>query len=166
MTLPADPRPAGSGDWATPTQPAPIFNPYEPTVTGQPQVYPPAVPPPAPVVYQQAPSVSAPVPSVYPQPYPVYQQPYPAYQPAAPRSGLYLAAAIINWVALGVIVISTLGIGIVAAAWMVPMTILTHKAAKDGYKHTALAVCTLLFCGLISGILMLVDEGNRQTRPV
>lgn len=41
----------------------------------------------------------------------------------------------------------------------------TKKAATDGYKHTALAVCTLLFCGTVSGILMLVDEGNRRDYP-
>jgi hypothetical protein len=94
-------------------------------------------------------------------------QPYPVYQgPVRPRSGLYLAAAIINWVALGIIVICTLGFGIIAAAWMVPMTIRIHKGATDGYKHTALAVCTLLFCSTPSGILMLVDDANRQPQPL
>lgn len=96
-----------------------------------------------------------------------YQQPQLGYQPPAQtQSTLYLVAAILNWVVLGITVISTLGLGIIAAAWMVPMTVMIHKGAKDGYKHTGLAVCTLLFCGIISGILMLVDEGNRQPKPL
>lgn len=84
----------------------------------------------------------------------------PPTPPTAP-SGLYQAAAIINWVMLGLITLATCGLGIVAAAWFVPMTIFIHKASKDRQKHTALAVCTLLFCNLVSGILMLVDEGKR-----
>lgn len=102
--------------------------------------------------YQQQPPVPQYAPAAYPP-------------PVAARSSLYVAAAVINWVVLGIVVVSTMGIGVIAAAWMVPMTVLTHKAAKDGYKHTGLAVCTLLFCGLVSGILMLVDEGNRYEKP-
>ena len=109
-----------------------------------------------------------PLPVVYQQPGPVYyhQSALPYQRPVTPTSGLYVAAAVLNWVVLGILVISTFGIGIIAAAWFIPMTVLTHKAAKDGYKHTGLAVCTLLFCGLIAGILMLVDEGNRQPKPL
>ncbi|MEL7977338.1 hypothetical protein AAG589_15860 [Isoptericola sp. F-RaC21] len=116
---------------------------------------------------------SSPPPVPYPQqppaqpPAPYAHQPYPAYpQPASASSGLYLAAAVLNWVVLAITVVSTLGLGIIAAAWMIPMTVMIHKGAKDGYKHTALAVCTLLFCGLIAGILMLVDEGNRRPKPL
>ena len=87
------------------------------------------------------------------------------YRPPQQQSGLYLAAAIINWVVMGLTIVGTLGFGIVVAAWFIPMTIFIHKGAKDRYKHTGLAVCTLLFCNLISGILMLVDNGNRQYRP-
>lgn len=86
------------------------------------------------------------------------------YRPPQQQSGLYLAAAIINWVVMGLAIVGTLGFGIIVAAWFIPMTIFIHKGAKDGYKHTGLAVCTLLFCNLISGILMLVDNGNRQSR--
>lgn len=85
---------------------------------------------------------------------------------APQKSGLYQAAAIINWVMLGVVTLTTCGIGIIAAAWFIPMTIRIQRGASDRYKHTALAVCTLLFCNLISGILMLVEEGNRHERPV
>lgn len=88
-----------------------------------------------------------------------------AMAPTSSR-GMYTAAAVINWVTLGIIIVATLGFGIIAAAWFIPMTILTHKAAKGPYKHTALGVCTLLFCNLISGILMLVDDSNRPPKPV
>jgi hypothetical protein len=144
------------------------FNPYDGSAVPTPPA--PALPTSGALTPAQAP-VGYPQPSApvaYPQAaYPQAGPGYPPHQaPVAQRSGLYLAAAIINWVVLGIVVISTLGFGIVAAAWIVPMTILTHKAAKDGYKHTGLAVCTLLFCGLVSGILMLVDEGNRAPKPV
>lgn len=89
----------------------------------------------------------------------------PMTQAQSAANGLYVAAAVINWVVLGLIIVGTLGIGIVAAAWFIPMTIRIHKGARDTSKHTALAVCTLLFCNLISGILLLVDEGNRQATP-
>lgn len=78
---------------------------------------------------------------------------------------MYVAAAIINWVVFGLIVVSTFGIGLIAGAWFIPMTIKMHKAATDGYKHTALGVCTLLFCNLISGILILVEDGKRAPAP-
>jgi hypothetical protein len=79
---------------------------------------------------------------------------------------MYVAAAVINWVALGFVIVGTLGIGVIAAAWFVPMTIYIHKGSRDRNKHTALGVCTLLFCNIISGILMLVEDSNRQRRPV
>lgn len=82
-----------------------------------------------------------------------------------PPSGLYVAAAVINWVVLGILVVGTCGLGIVAAAWFIPMTIYIHRGSRDPHKHTALAVCTLIFCNLISGVLMLVDDANRAPRP-
>lgn len=91
----------------------------------------------------------------------------PTGAPAVAGSrALYTTAAILNWVTLGVIIVATLGMGVFAAAWFVPMTILIHKAAKGPYKHTALGVCTLLFCNVISGVLMLVDDSNRPVKPV
>ena len=79
---------------------------------------------------------------------------------------MYTAAAILNWVTLAIVIVGSGGFGIIAAAWFIPMTILIHKAAKGPYKHTALGVCTLLFCNIISGILMLVDDSNRAAKPV
>ncbi|MEU2201849.1 hypothetical protein [Isoptericola sp. NPDC019482] len=155
-TTPPDPfeRPS------TPPSPDPQGQPFPPdgsTAGGPPPYGTGAVvpSPPPPVVYHQQQAYPA------PQPYPPYPQ-----QPVPASSGLYVAAAAINWVVLALLTVSTFGIGIIAAAWMIPMTIMTHKGAKDRYQHTALAVCTLLFCGLISGILMLVDEGNRHPRPL
>ena len=125
---------------------------------------------PDPVAPKAAASPESPAPLPVPAPpmYGVVQQPEVAVLvPAvsAPR-GMYTAAAVINWVVLGIIIVSTLGIGVIAAAWFVPMTILIHKGAKGPYKHTALGVCTLLFCNIISGILMLVDDSNRPSQPV
>jgi hypothetical protein len=79
---------------------------------------------------------------------------------------MYTAAAVINWVVFGLFVASTLGIGIIAGAWFIPMTIRMHKSARDPYRHTALGVCTLLFCNLISGILILADDGGRPHKPL
>lgn len=81
------------------------------------------------------------------------------------KRSLYTAAAIVNWVVFGLLVVSTLGIGVIAGAWFIPMTIRMHKDASDPYRHTALGVCTLLFCNLVSGILILVDDSGRPSRP-
>lgn len=90
----------------------------------------------------------------------------PTPPPGSATRGMYTAAAILNWVTLAIVIVGSGGFGIIAAAWFIPMTILIHKAAKGPYKHTALGVCTLLFCNLISGILMLVDDSNRAAKPV
>ena len=86
---------------------------------------------------------------------------------AAPveKRGLYTAAAVINWVVFGILVVSTLGIGVIFGAWFIPMTIRMHKGAAGPYRHTSLGVCTLLFCNLISGILILVDDSGRPAKP-
>lgn len=93
-----------------------------------------------------------------------YGYPPPVPQPPA-ASGMYVAAAVINWVVLALLVLATCGIGLVAAAWFVPMTVYIHKGARDRYKHTGLGVCTLLFCNIISGILILVEDSNREHHP-
>lgn len=105
---------------------------------------------------------AVPPPAVTPAPL-AYQSPAPP--PSSGTRGMYTAAAVLNWITLGIVIVATFGIGAIAAAWVVPMTILTHKAAKGPYKHTGLAVCTLLFINIISGILMLVDDSNRPPKP-
>jgi hypothetical protein len=113
---------------------------------------------PVPAMPHTAPGVAPAVQVYYGQP------PQPAQ--AWPASGLYVAAAVINWVTLGIVIVATFGLAIVAAAWFIPMTIYIHKGARDRYKHTGLAVCTLLFCNVLGGILMLVEDSNRSDRPV
>ncbi len=138
-------QPPAWGTWEQPTAQQPVV----PPAPGVPAV--PAYPtqPAAPGYHPVAPAV------------PAYYGYGPVAPQAAPASGMYVAAAAINWVVFGLIVLGTCGIGIIAAAWFVPMTIFIHKGARDRSKHTALGVCTLLFCNIISGILMLVEDSNR-----
>ena len=142
-------------------------------MTQEPQPPYPHQPPPPPGAWGQ-PSGQQPVPQPYgygqPQHQPQYQAQLPgqypgpyAPPPAAP-SGMYQAAAIINWVVLGLVVLGSCGFGIIAAAWFIPMTMAIQKGSRDRQKHTALAVCTLLFCNIVSGILMLVEDSNRPPR--
>nr|WP_215216262.1 hypothetical protein [Entomoplasma sp. MP1] len=59
---------------------------------------------------------------------------------------------------------SGVGIGLmifmlIPLAWMLPMTLRAHKAYKEAgtdeeKNHMALAICTLLFVNLISGIYL------------
>lgn len=119
-----------------------------------------------------SPDSTTPQPELAPVPtqptYPATQAPVaPVMQPVPTGTrGMYTAAAILNWITLGIVIVVTFGFGAIAAAWFVPMTILIHKGAKGPYKHTALGVCTLIFCNIISGILMLVDDSNRPPKPV
>ncbi len=127
-------------------------------------------PNPAPQPPPGAPSVPSglvPTPPPTPSAYPAMQAPgISAASAGSTTRGMYTAAAILNWVTLAIVIVGSGGFGIIAAAWFIPITILIHKAAKGPYKHTALGVCTLLFCNLISGILMLVDDSNKAARPV
>lgn len=77
---------------------------------------------------------------------------------------MYTAAAVINWVVMGLVILGTGGFGIICAAWFVPMTIQMHKGSRTPYRHTALGVCTLLFCNLVSGILLLADDGGKPNK--
>lgn len=47
-------------------------------------------------------------------------------------------------------------------AWMIPMTVVTFKKIEQGEPFdTAFKVCTLLFVGLVPGILMFVYDSDR-----
>ncbi len=64
-----------------------------------------------------------------------------------------LAAFILN-------LISTLSAAflIIPLAWMIPMTVRSYHIYKGTKQNTvAFGVCDLLFCDLISGILLLCD---------
>ncbi len=50
---------------------------------------------------------------------------------------------------------------IVALCWMIPMTVYTYGIYKGKKANTTVfAVCTLIFCNIIGGILLLVAEKN------
>jgi len=51
------------------------------------------------------------------------------------------------------------GFALFPLIWMVPMTVHYSRCIRNGRKAgVAFAICTLLFCSFISGILILVDE--------
>ena len=53
------------------------------------------------------------------------------------------------------------GFAILPLCWMIPMTVHYSHCVRDGRKAgLTFAVCTLLFCSFISGILILVDENT------
>ena len=53
------------------------------------------------------------------------------------------------------------GWAIIPLCWMVPMTVHYSRCVREGRRvGTAFAVCTLLFCSFISGILILIDENT------
>jgi hypothetical protein len=147
------PGPRGKASPPPPPSLSPQPPAQDPFAQGQP--YPPQA-------YPQQPGYGQPYPTPPYGQHPGYGQPYYNAAAQAPGQGLYVAAAVINWVVMGIIIVATLGFGIVVAAWFIPMTIRIHKDARDTTKHTALGVCTLLFCNLISGILILVADSDRQ----
>jgi hypothetical protein len=104
--------------------------------------------------YQQTPPGYQPPPGYYqaPQPGYGYQQgpPYPRYE----NQGLFTAAFVFIIIGAVIMSISTYGIGL---AWCIPMTIHASRIWKGNKPNTiAFGVCSLLFVGLIGGILLLV----------
>ena len=64
-----------------------------------------------------------------------------------------LAAFVLN-------LISTICLGffLIPLAWMIPMTVRSYKIYKGTQKNTTgFAVCDLIFCSLIGGVLLLCD---------
>ena len=114
-------------------------------------------PPPGYDAYGQAP------PPPYQAPPPPYQyQPPPnyAYQGAgfymrdSSNSGLFTAAFVLMIIGTVIMAISTYGI---ALAWGIPMTIHCARIRQGTKPNTiAFGVCSLLFVGIIAGILLLV----------
>jgi len=61
--------------------------------------------------------------------------------------------------------ISTISIGwlLVPLAWMIPMTVMTWRIHKGKRQlTTTFGVCSLLFLNQVSGIVLLVEQSNRQ----
>ena len=82
-------------------------------------------------------------------------------KPVDPKAftGLGLAAYV-----LMIIVTVVTAFALIPMAWCIPMTI-SVKRNYVQYKKpcsVGLMVCTLIFMGLIPGILLLVDEHNRK----
>ena len=111
----------------------------------------------------------------YQQPYQAtYEQPQPAYQqvyaqpvaPAAPAA-LYPMTDTdrnLRLVALIFCILSLVGSCwlIIPLAWMIPMSVISWGIYKGTKANTvAFGVCTLIFCSLVAGILLLCSNKDR-----
>ena len=111
----------------------------------------------------------------YPQPYQAtYEQPQPAYQqvyaqpvaPAAPTT-LYPMTDTdrnLRLVAFIFCILSLVGSCwlIIPLAWMIPMSVISWGIYKGTKANTvAFGVCTLIFCSLVAGILLLCSNKDR-----
>ena len=111
----------------------------------------------------------------YQQPYQAtYEQPQPAYQqvyaqpvaPAAPTT-LYPMTDTdrnLRLVAFIFCILSLVGSCwlIIPQAWMIPMSVISWGIYKGTKANTvAFGVCTLIFCSLVAGILLLCSNKDR-----
>lgn len=111
----------------------------------------------------------------YQQPYQAtYEQPQPAYQqvyaqpvaPAAPAA-LYPMTDTdrnLRMVAFIFCILSLVGSCwlIIPLAWMIPMSVISWGIYKGTKANTvAFGVCTLIFCSLVAGILLLCSNKDR-----
>ena len=111
----------------------------------------------------------------YQQPYQAtYEQPQPAYQqvyaqpvaPAAPAA-LYPMTDTdrnLRLVAFIFCILSLVGSCwlIIPLAWMIPMSVISWGIYKGTKANTvAFGVCTLIFCSLVAGILLLCSNKDR-----
>lgn len=111
----------------------------------------------------------------YQQPYQAtYEQPQPAYQqmyaqpvaPAAPTT-LYPMTDTdrnLRLVAFIFCILSLVGSCwlIIPLAWMIPMSVISWGIYKGTKANTvAFGVCTLIFCSLVAGILLLYSNKDR-----
>lgn len=111
----------------------------------------------------------------YQQPYQAtYEQPQPAYQqvyaqpvaPAAPTA-LYPMTDTdrnLRLVAFIFCILSLVGSCwlIIPLAWMIPMSVISWGIYKGTKANTvAFGVCTLIFCSLVAGILLLCSNKDR-----
>ena len=111
----------------------------------------------------------------YQQPYQAtYEQPQPAYQqvyaqpvaPAAPAA-LYPMTDTDRNLRLGAFIFCILSLVgscwlIVPLAWMIPMSVISWGIYKGTKANTvAFGVCTLIFCSLVAGILLLCSNKDR-----
>lgn len=111
----------------------------------------------------------------YQQPYQAtYEQPQPAYQqvyaqPVAPAAPAALYPMIdtdrnLRLVAFIFCILSLVGSCwlIIPLAWMIPMSVISWGIYKGTKANTvAFDVCTLIFCSLVAGILLLCSNKDR-----
>ena len=111
----------------------------------------------------------------YQQPYQAtYEQPQPAYQqvyaqPAAPAAPAALYPMTdtdrnLRLVAFIFCILSLVGSCwlIIPLAWMIPMSVISWGIYKGTKANTvAFDVCTLIFCSLVAGILLLCSNKDR-----
>ena len=107
-------------------------------------------------VQQQA--AQAPAPTPAPAQQNVYVQNAPAQAgvpyPHPNSQGLFLAAFVLNLLAT-----ISCGILIIPLAWMIPMTVHTWGIYKGRQPNTTgFGVCSLIFVGIVGGILLLCGE--------
>lgn len=111
----------------------------------------------------------------YQQPYQAtYEQPQPAYQqvyaqPVAPAAPTALCPMTdtdrnLRLVAFIFCILSLVGSCwlIIPLAWMIPMSVISWGIYKGTKANTvAFDVCTLIFCSLVAGILLLCSNKDR-----
>ena len=123
------------------------YDPYQPQAQQQP--------------YQQ------PYQATYEQPQPAYQQVYA--QPVAPAAPTALYPMTdtdrnLRLVAFIFCILSLVGSCwlIIPLAWMIPMSVISWGIYKGTKANTvAFGVCTLIFCSLVAGILLLCSNKDR-----
>lgn len=115
----------------------------------------------------QQPCSQQPYQATYEQPQPAYQQVYA--QPVAPAAPAALYPMTdtdrnLRLVAFIFCVLSLVSLCwlIVPLAWMIPMTVICWGIYKGTKANTvAFGVCTLIFCSLVAGILLLCSNKDR-----
>ena len=105
--------------------------------------------------------------ATYEQPQPAYQQVYA--QPVAPAAPAALYPMTdtdrnLRLVAFIFCILSLVGSCwlIIPLAWMIPMSVISWGIYKGTKANTvAFGVCTLIFCSLVAGILLLCSNKDR-----
>ena len=72
------------------------------------------------------------------------------------------ALNVLTCVSWGIAGIFTLGIGLIPLAWSIPMTVISWGIYKGKKPNSvAFGVCTLIFMGLIPGVLLLISKKEK-----
>ena len=117
--------------------------------------------------YQAQQTYQQPYQATYEQPQPAYQQVYA--QPVAPAAPAALYPMTdtdrnLRLVAFIFCILSLVGSCwlIIPLAWMIPMSVISWGIYKGTKANTvAFDVCTLIFCSLVAGILLLCSNKDR-----